>query len=220
MTPITVSSLPHTARNGHHMKLNQAKFVAAYGTIEQVPPSKNPEVAFVGRSNVGKSSIMNRIFNRKGLVKVSSTPGKTTTINFFRVPDESNAVDFVDLPGYGFAKVGGSDRKRWSSLIEGYFDQQRWFALTVVLVDIRHDVSDLDKQMVDYLVQREIPFMIAFTKADKLSKQQQRNQIPKLCRQLGNAGDATVLACSSLKGTGVDDLRTLLADAVGQARQA
>ncbi len=202
------------------MKLNQAKFIAAYGTIKQVPQSKNPEIAFVGRSNVGKSSIMNKIFNRKGLVKVSSTPGKTTTINFFRVPDGSNMVDFVDLPGYGYAKVGGHDRKRWSSLIEGYFDQDRWFALTVLLVDIRHDVSDLDKQMVDYLVQREIPFIIVFTKSDKLSKQQQRNQIPKLCRQLGNAGETYFLACSSLKGDGIEDLRSLLADAVGQARQA
>lgn len=202
------------------MKLNQAKFVAAYGTIEQVPASVNPEIAFVGRSNVGKSSIMNRIFNRKGLVKVSATPGKTTTINFFRVPRGNLAVDFVDLPGYGYAKVGGSDRKRWSSLIEGYFDQNRWFALTVVLVDIRHDVSDLDKQMVDYLVQREIPFIIIFTKADKLSKQQQNRQVPKLCRQLGNAGDTLVLACSSLKGTGIDDVRSLLSDAVTQARES
>lgn len=202
------------------MKLNQAKFIAAYGTIDQVPKSKNPEIAFVGRSNVGKSSIMNKIFNRKGLVKVSSTPGKTTTINFFGVPDGSNTVDFVDLPGYGYAKRGGSDRKRWSSLIEGYFNQDRWFALTVLLVDIRHDVSDLDKQMVDYLVKREIPFIIAFTKSDKLSKQQQRNQIPKLCRQLGNAGETYFIACSSLKGDGIDDLRTLLADAVAQSRRA
>lgn len=200
------------------MKLNQAKFVAAYGTIEQVPASVNPEIAFVGRSNVGKSSIMNRIFNRKGLVKVSATPGKTTTINFFRVPQGNLSVDFVDLPGYGYAKVGGSDRKRWSSLIEGYFDQGRWFALVVVLVDIRHDVSDLDKQMVDYLVQREVPFIIVFTKADKLSKQQRNRQVPTLCRQLGNAGDALVLACSSLKGTGIDDVRGLLSDAVAQAR--
>lgn len=201
------------------MKLNQAKFIAAYGTIDQVPKSTNPEIAFVGRSNVGKSSIMNKIFNRKGLVKVSSTPGKTTTVNFFRVPDGPNMVDFVDLPGYGYAKVGGSDRKRWSTLIEGYFDQERWFALTVVLVDIRHDVSDLDKQMVDYLMQREIPFILVFTKSDKLSRQQQRNQIPKLCRQLGNAGDTYFLACSSLKGDGIDDLRDLLEDAVGQARR-
>jgi GTP-binding protein len=200
------------------VKLNQAKFVAAYGTIEQVPASVNPEIAFVGRSNVGKSSIMNRIFKRKGLVKVSSTPGKTTTINFFRMPQGNLAVDFIDLPGYGYAKVGGDDRKRWSSLIEGYFDQDRWFALAVVLVDIRHDVSDLDKQMVDYLVQRGIPFIIVFTKADKLSKQQRSRQVPTLCRQLGNADDAVVLACSSLKGTGVDDVRGLLSDAVAQAR--
>lgn len=202
------------------MSLNKASFTAAYGTIEQVPPSTNPEIAFAGRSNVGKSSIMNKIFNRKGLVKVSSTPGKTTTINFFKVPDGSKQVDFVDLPGYGFAKVGGHDRERWSSLIGGYFDQKRWFALTVVLIDIRHDVSALDIQMVEYLVAREIPFILVFTKADKLSKSQQNRQIPKLCKQLGAAGDTYFLACSSLKGTGIDDLRHLLADAVQQAREA
>lgn len=201
------------------MNLNKASFTAAYGTIAQVPTSKNPEIAFVGRSNVGKSSIMNKIFNRKGLVKVSSTPGKTTTINFFKVPDGNRQIDFIDLPGYGFAKVGGHDRKRWSDLIEGYFNQNRWFALTVVLVDIRHDVSPLDIQMVDYLVQREIPFIIVFTKADKLSKAQANRQIPKLCRQLGNAQDAYILAVSSLKGIGVDDLRSLLSDAVAQARE-
>lgn len=202
------------------MKLNQAKFIAAYGTAEQVPTSKNPEIAFVGRSNVGKSSIMNNIFGRKKLVKVSSTPGKTTTINFFNVPDGTRAVDFVDLPGYGFAKVGGRDHERWTTLMEGYFGGNRWLALCVVLVDIRHDVSNLDIQMVDYLVGHELPFMIVFTKADKLSKQQQMKQIPKLCKQLENAGDACILSCSSLKGTGIEDLRALLSDAVSQARES
>ena len=208
------------AKTEDTMNLNKASFTAAYGTIEQVPTSLNPEITFVGRSNVGKSYIMNKIFNRKGLVKVSSTPGKTTTINFFKVPDGSKQVDFIDLPGYGYAKVGGNDRSRWSKLIEGYFEQNRWFALTVVLIDIRHDVSKLDIQMVDYLVQHEIPFIIVFTKSDKLSRAQQKRQIPNLCRQLSNAGDAFVMSCSSLKGDGVEDLRHVLADAVKQARDA
>lgn len=195
------------------MKYNDVKFTASYGTIEQLPPSKRPEISFVGRSNVGKSSLMNRIFNRKGLVKVSSVPGKTTTINFFRVKN----VDFVDLPGYGFAKVAAAEKGRWKTLIEGYFDQQRRFALAVVLVDIRHDVSDLDIQMVNYLSEREIPFIIAFTKADKLGPMQQKKQMTVLCKQLATTGDAVVLACSAQKNIGIDDLRAIIDDAVAQA---
>jgi GTP-binding protein len=195
------------------MNYNLAKFTASYALIDQLPRSTRPEISFVGRSNVGKSSIMNKIFARKGLVKVSSRPGSTTAINFFNVGD----VDFVDLPGYGFARVAPTEKDRWRELIEGYFAQDRRFALCVALVDIRHDASDLDKQMIAYLVQREIPFMIAFTKADKLSKMQIQKQVPLLCQQLSAAGDVCVVACSAEKGTGVDDLRSLIKDAVSQA---
>ena len=196
------------------MNYNLVKYDASYGTLAQLPPSKSPEVAFVGRSNVGKSSLMNAVFNRKNLVKVSSTAGKTTTINFFSVGD----VDFVDLPGYGFAKVDAKEKGRWRELIEGYFDQDRTFALAVMLVDIRHDATALDRQMAEYLVAHDIPFMIAFTKADKLSKMQANKQVAALCKQLAAAGDVCVLACSSLKGTGIEDLRTLIDDAIAQTR--
>lgn len=196
------------------MHYNQAKYTASYGTIDQLPPSVHPEISFVGRSNVGKSSLMNKVFGRKGLVKVSSTPGKTTTINFFAVDD----VDFVDLPGYGFAKVAPTDKSRWSALIEGYFQQPRRFALTVLLVDIRHDASKLDVQMADYLNAQGIPFVIAFTKADKISAMQQKKQIATLCKQLASAGDVCVVATSSEKGTGIDDLRALIEEAIAQAQ--
>lgn len=196
------------------MNYNQAEFTAAYGTSAQLPASKHLEISFVGRSNVGKSSIMNKIFNRKNLVKVSSTPGKTSTINFFAV----DGIDFVDLPGYGFAKVAKSEKGRWSELIEGYFAQDRRFALVVALVDIRHDASKLDVQMISYLAERELPFMIVFTKADKLSKTQQTKQVATLCRQLACAGDVCVLPCSSLSGAGINDLRSLIEEAVRQAR--
>lgn len=194
------------------MRYNQTKYRASYGTLEQVPPSVHPEVSFVGRSNVGKSSLMNKVFGRKGLVKVSSTPGKTTTINFFAAGD----VDFVDLPGYGFAKVAPSEKERWSTLIEGYFQQDRRFALAVLLVDIRHDVSALDMQMADYLNAHEIPFVIAFTKADKLGVMQRQKQMTLLCKQLAGAGDACVVVTSAEKGIGIDDLRALIEEAVAQ----
>lgn len=195
------------------MNYNLAKFVASYAEAAQVPESVRPEISFVGRSNVGKSSLMNKIFNRKGLVKVSQKPGCTVNINFFNVGD----VDFVDLPGYGYARVAKSELGRWRPLIEGYFTQDRQFALCVLLIDIRHDVSELDKQMVTFLQEHEIPFLIAFTKADKLSsKQRVRKQMAALCKQLTIAGDVVVVAVSSLKGEGIEDMRVLIDDACSQ----
>ena len=116
------------------MNYHNVKFKAAYGTSAQLPTSKLPEVSFAGRSNVGKSSLLNKLMYRKGLAKVSATPGKTATINFYDV----DGFDFVDLPGYGFAKVAKSEKDRWGELIAGYFNQERIFAPVVSLIDIRH----------------------------------------------------------------------------------
>ena len=136
-----------------------AKFVASYGKVSQIPESTCPEVSFVGRSNVGKSSIMNKLFGRKNLVKVSSTPGKTSNINFFEADD----VHFVDLPGYGFARRSKAERDRWAELIGDFFDSERSFNLVVSLVDIRHDPSKLDHDMIDYLQGNEFNFMLGIT---------------------------------------------------------
>lgn len=197
-----------------YMNYHLAKFVASYAQADQVPVSMRPEISFVGRSNVGKSSLMNKVFSRKDLVKVSQKPGCTQNINFFNVGE----VDFVDLPGYGYAKVSKAEMGRWRPLVEGYFKQDRRFALCVSLIDIRHEVSDLDKQMIGFLQSHEIPFMIAFTKADKLSsKSKVRTQVATLCKQLAAAGDVVVLPVSSLKGDGIADLRSLIDDAIAQA---
>lgn len=199
---------------GNGMKYNQARFVASYGTSKQLPPSTRPEVSFVGRSNVGKSSLMNKIFGRKGLVKVSQKPGKTTTINFFAVED----VDFVDLPGYGYAQVSKSERSRWKELMEGYFKQERRHALTVLLVDIRHDASKLDIDMIDFLEANEIPYIIAFTKADKLKTMQRQKQVKALCQQLARSTEAYFVTTSAEKGLGIDDLKAIIEDAITQER--
>ena len=143
-----------------------AKFVASYGKVSQIPESTCPEVSFVGRSNVGKSSIMNKLFGRKNLVKVSSTPGKTSNINFFEADD----VHFVDLPGYGFARRSKAERDRWAELIGDFFDSERSFNLVVSLVDIRHDPSKLDHDMIDYLQGNEFNFIVCLTKADQPSR--------------------------------------------------
>jgi GTP-binding protein len=184
----------------------QVRFAGASGTPEQLPASTKPEVAFAGRSNVGKSSLMNRLFNRKGLVKVSSKPGKTTTINFF----PTDTVDFVDLPGYGFAKVSAAERERWSRLMEGYFEQERQHALVICLVDIRHDVSPLDVQMVSYLAEHQLPMAIVLTKADKLSRSKQSQQLRRIAQGLKAPGDTPILTCSATSGQGIDDLRALI----------
>ena len=185
------------------MNYNLVKFQGAYGTSAQIPES------VVGRSNVGKSSLINRLFNRKKLAKVSSMPGKTSTINFFT----TDKIDFVDLPGYGYAKVAKSEKARWSEMINGYFDQYRYYALVVSLIDIRHPATKLDEQMIEFLRACELPFIIALTKADKLSKSQAAKQKSAIRKQLGLPDSIPFVICSSANGTGFDELRRLIEDA-------
>lgn len=190
------------------MDLNNIEFKGAYGTSVQIPTSKLPEVSFVGRSNVGKSSLINKLLNRKQLARVSQMPGKTSTINFFG----NDAIDLVDLPGYGYAKVAKSELGRWSEMINGYFDQYRFYALVVSLIDIRHPASKLDEQMIEFLKACELPFVIALTKADKVSKNQANKQIAALRKQLDLGPEVEMILTSSEKGTGMDALRkTILA---------
>ena len=190
------------------MDLNNIEFKGAYGTSAQNPASKLPEVSFVGRSNVGKSSLINKLLNRKQLARVSQMPGKTSTINFFG----NDAIDLVDLPGYGYAKVAKSELGRWSEMINGYFDQYRFYALVVSLIDIRHPASKLDEQMIEFLKACELPFVIALTKADKVSKNQANKQIAALRKQLDLGPEVEMILTSSEKGTGMDALRkTILA---------
>lgn len=188
------------------MNFHNAKFKAAYGTSKQLPKSTLPEVAFAGRSNVGKSSLLNKLMFRKNLAKVSQKPGKTATINFYDV----DGIDLVDLPGYGYAQVSKSELERWSDLIEGYFNDERYFALVVSLIDIRHDVSALDHDMVDFLLESDLPFAIALTKADKLSKQKANSQKARIAKQLMLPKNTPVIVTSSEKGTGIDELRNLI----------
>lgn len=192
------------------LNYNLVKFTHAAGTSAQLPKPDRPEIAFVGRSNVGKSSIMNKLFNRKSLVKVSSKPGKTTTINFFAV----EGVDFVDLPGYGFARVGGHDQDRWNELMGGYFEGGRNIRLVVALVDIRHDMMDLDEEMVDYLLKLELPFCVAFTKADKLSKSRAAQQAQALARQFTLPSNVPVVVTSATSGIGMNELRATIEQAL------
>ena len=192
------------------MNYHNASFLASYGTAGQIPASTRPEVSFAGRSNVGKSSLLNKLMYRKGLAKVSSTPGKTTTVNFFDV----DGMHFVDLPGYGYAQVSQSEKARWSKLIDGYFNQDRRFALVVSLIDIRHDPSALDCAMVEFLQESGLPFAIALTKADKLSKQQANKQKAAIKKKLALGAGIPMIVTSAEKGTGIDELRTVITAAI------
>lgn len=191
------------------MNFNNVTFERSFGISSQLPPSTLPEVAFAGRSNVGKSSMLNALFGRKSLAKVSQKPGKTSTINFFA----TEGARFVDLPGYGYARVAKSEKGRWAELIEGYFNQDRNFALVVSLVDIRHEAQQLDLNMINFLMDAGLPFAVVLTKADKLSRNQQNKQVSVLRRQLALPEDVPMLVTSSEKREGFDVLRKLITQA-------
>ena len=191
------------------MNFNNVTFERSFGISSQLPPSTLPEVAFAGRSNVGKSSMLNALFGRKSLAKVSQKPGKTSTINFFA----TEGARFVDLPGYGYARVAKSEKGRWAELIEGYFNQDRNFALVVSLVDIRHAAQQLDLNMINFLMEAGLPFAVVLTKADKLSRNQQNKQVSVLRRQLALPEDVPMLVTSSEKREGFDALRKLITQA-------
>ena len=150
------------------MDTTKAEFKVSYGLSSQLPERDRAEIVFSGRSNVGKSSLINKLCNRKSLARVSSTPGKTATINFYTV----GGVYLVDLPGYGYAKVAQGERQRWDKLINSYFERGRRCALLVQLLDSRHAPSADDEMMLEYLAHHEVPFVAALTKADKLKKSQ------------------------------------------------
>ena len=191
------------------MNFNNVTFERSFGISSQLPPSTLPEVAFAGRSNVGKSSMLNALFGRKSLAKVSQKPGKTSTINFFA----TEGARFVDLPGYGYARVAKSEKGRWAELIEGYFNQDRNFALVVSLVDIRHEAQQLDLNMINFLIEAGLPFAVVLTKADKLSRNQQNKQVAVLRRQLALPDDVPMLVTSSEKRDGFAGLRKLITQA-------
>lgn len=186
----------------------QVRYLASYGTVEQLPQSKAPEVSFVGRSNVGKSSLINRLFNRKSLAKVSGKPGKTANINFF----EADGIHFVDLPGYGFAQRSQAEKQRWADLIDAYFTSERSHNLVIALVDIRLDAQALDLQMIDYLKGADLPFIIALTKADKLSRQKQQTQLRKLAAAFG-VDEMACVVTSAQTGLGLDTLKRFIEQA-------
>ena len=188
------------------MDITSAEFVVSNSRADMCPQTHLPEYAFIGRSNVGKSSLINKIFNRRNLARVSAVPGKTATINFFRLEN----VRFADLPGYGYAKVAQAEKQRWSDLIETYFNSDRRIELVFQLIDMRHPPTKDDLMMVDFLIQNEFPFVIVLTKKDKLSKKQQEERMAALMQEIPFADQIHMIPFSAVKEDGVEQLRAII----------
>ncbi len=193
------------------MNLQKAEFEMAAGLAQQLPACDLPEIVFAGRSNVGKSSLINKLVNRKSLARVSSQPGKTATINFYNVVD----ARLVDLPGYGFAKVSRDEKARWSQLIDDYFAQGRDIKLAVLLVDSRHKPSADDMMMLDYLAETELPTLIVLTKVDKLKPTERKKRMESFPDELGVPADA-FLPVSAETGEGIEELKDILSEVTEQ----
>ncbi len=192
------------------MNYNNVTYEASYGTASQLPQSDLPEIAFSGRSNVGKSSLINKLFNRKSLARVSSMPGKTTTVNFFRVDD----VRFADLPGYGYAKRSDNEKRRWAGLMEQYFQMGRDLKLVVQLIDMRHAPSADDYTMLEFMRDSGYPFVVVLTKSDKLKKTEKEKRREAFKSELGLVEGCKIIEFSAETGEGAEELRKVIKDAL------
>lgn len=192
------------------MKLETATFESAAALASQIPMCNKPEIVFSGRSNVGKSTLINTLLRRKSLARTSATPGKTATINFYKV----DTIRFVDLPGYGYAKVSQSEKRRWSDLIEGYFAQDRDFRLVIQLCDMRHPPSEDDVQMINFLADQGYPFIVVLTKADKLNKTKRMEQEKYFEELFQDLEGLVVLPYSAVSGEGRDELLSIIDEVI------
>jgi GTP-binding protein len=185
------------------LNINKARYELTAVRPDQYPDSNAPEVAFVGRSNVGKSSIINALLNRKNLAKTGATPGKTRQINFYNIDD---VLYFVDLPGYGYAKVSKGEKRSWGELADTYLLTRRQLKLIIMLVDIRHIPSEDDRMMFEWIKSSGMNYRIVATKSDKLPKSKIVKNITEIKRFLGIGETAKVLPFSSENKQGKDEL--------------
>lgn len=186
------------------MNFNNAEFDRAFGISAQLPTSDKAEIVFAGRSNVGKSSLLNRLFGRKNLARVSSVPGKTITINFYTV----DGYRFVDLPGYGYAKISKAEKDRFAELMEGYFTSSRNISLVVLLIDMRRPPTADDLNMISFLKANHIEFITVLTKADKLNKTAYKERYAAAPVEIGC--DCCAIPFSALNGTGLDEIKDVI----------
>ncbi len=192
------------------MNFQTIQFESASGMLNQLPAGDVPEIVFSGKSNVGKSSLINKLANRKNLARVSSAPGKTATINFYH----GAGFRLVDLPGYGFARVSKEEKKRWADLVEGYLAADRPVKLIVQILDFRHMPTADDVDMLTFLVNSGLPFIVVCTKADKLNKTETAKQMAAYTTFLEEE-KIPFLPVSSQNGQGIEQLKAILEEACG-----
>ena len=187
------------------MEIKKAQFTISSPMVQKCPNDNKPEFAFIGRSNVGKSSLINMLTNNKKLAKTSATPGKTLLINHFII---NNEWYLVDLPGYGYAKRSKSERAKLEQMITGYILQRQQLTNLFVLIDIRHDPQQIDLEFIQWLGESQIPFSLVFTKADKLSQQKARENVDSYSKKLLETWESLppLFVTSSEKRTGRDEL--------------
>jgi GTP-binding protein len=186
------------------MIIKKAEYVGSFVDLEALPQGNLPEIALVGRSNVGKSSLINKVVNRKGLAKSSSTPGKTRTINFFIINDSWH---WVDLPGYGYAKVSQQERNRWQKMIEKYLQKREQLKGVIMLLDIRHEPNQNDRLMKDWLLTSELPLLLIATKADKISRGQRAKHLAVIRQALNLETSDTPIVFSAQTGEGAEEIK-------------
>ncbi len=184
------------------MKVNQAELVISAVSKKQYPTEPLPEIALAGRSNVGKSSFINKIIQRKALARTSSKPGKTQTLNFYKIND---AYYFVDVPGYGYAKVSKKEREKWGKMMEEYFAERENLNMAVLIIDIRHDPTNDDVMMYDFLKHFDLPITVIATKLDKIKRGQRAKHLQRIIEVLELEEEDTVIPFSAETGEGKDD---------------
>jgi GTP-binding protein len=194
----------------------EASFVTSAFRPDQFPPPDRPEVAFAGRSNVGKSSLINRLVERRNLAKISSQPGRTRSINFFSV---ENSFYLADLPGYGYAAVSQKVRQGWKHLVEAYLPRRPNLKAVVVIIDIRRGPGDADLELLNWLRTYEIRTVIVLTKADKVSSGRAKQRLDLIAQHLGEKGFDQPLAFSAKTGHGRAELWSRIQEAVANARR-
>lgn len=184
------------------MKIKNAKLLITAGRLDQYPEEGPLEIAFAGRSNVGKSSLINTLVNRKMLARTSGSPGKTQTVNFYGI--NNNEFTFVDLPGYGYAKVSKTSRAKWAEMIDVYFQNRKSLAEVILLLDIRHEPGEHDKMMYDWIRGCGFNGIIIATKSDKVSRGKRQKHIAMIAKKLGVENQKFIIPFSSLKKDNIE----------------
>lgn len=198
------------------MVIKNVNLETVCGITSKLPDHTLPEIAFAGKSNVGKSSLINALMNRKALARTSAKPGKTQTINFYNINEE---MYLVDLPGYGYAKVAKSEKARWSGLISGYLGADRDLRLILLLIDMRHAPSKDDIQMIDFLVESELPFLIVLTKADKLNKTERAKRMQAFETEIPYFSQIHVIPFSAVTREGVSEVQAVLEEIASETEE-